>query len=334
MTESLDTSVIIPCYAQDRWDWTRRAIESVRSQTHAPERIVVVVDHNDELLARVDREVEGVRSVANRLARGVSGARNSGVAECDTPIVAFLDDDAIARPDWLERLLGPLADPDVVGTGGIAVPAWEGPVPRWFPPEFGWVVGAFYESVPARETTVRNVWGMSMAVRRRCFEEVGGFRTGFGKLLNFSRPEDTDFCIRVGQLAPEGRWVLVPGSVIEHRVPAARATFRFFLRRCHNEGRQKVALAGLLGGRDSLVPEVDYVRRTLPAGMAARVHASLRERSTQPLLVAGAMALGVGSAAVGAAQELAFGHAERRRSAPPPATGDQTRPRPSAGRMS
>ena len=43
-------SVIICAYTDERWDDIARGIESLRTQTLVPEQIVLVIDHNDELL--------------------------------------------------------------------------------------------------------------------------------------------------------------------------------------------------------------------------------------------------------------------------------------------
>ena len=54
---------------------------------------------------------------------GLSRARNRGLAECDTEIVAFLDDDAIPAPDWLGILMEPFADEKTgVSTGKVVTP--------------------------------------------------------------------------------------------------------------------------------------------------------------------------------------------------------------------
>ena len=42
--------------------------------------------------------------VANHEQQGLSGARNTGIAECGGEVVAFLDDDATPAPNWIERL--------------------------------------------------------------------------------------------------------------------------------------------------------------------------------------------------------------------------------------
>ena len=55
--------------------------------------------------------------------QGLSRARNRGLAECDTDIVAFLDDDAIPAPDWLGLLMEPFADEKTgASTGKVITP--------------------------------------------------------------------------------------------------------------------------------------------------------------------------------------------------------------------
>ncbi len=54
---------------------------------------------------------------------GLSRARNRGLAECDTEIVAFLDDDAVPAPDWLGILMEPFADErTAASTGKVVTP--------------------------------------------------------------------------------------------------------------------------------------------------------------------------------------------------------------------
>nr|BFE71392.1 hypothetical protein GCM10020092_046930 [Actinoplanes digitatis] len=69
------------------------------------------------------------------------------------------------------------------------------------PAEFLWAVGGSYAGMPTSTAPIRNVWSASMVVRRETFLAVGGFRTGFGKLGNQNRPEDTELCLRMSALA-------------------------------------------------------------------------------------------------------------------------------------
>src|SRR5712691_10586334 len=145
MTQTAHTiSVIICAYTEDRWNDLVAAVGSVQRQTLPPDEIIVVIDHNPSLLERAREHLASVVVVENTEARGLSGARNSGIAVAQSRIVAFLDDDAIATPDWLMLLSEGFIDPQVLGTGGPVTPLWLERVPAWLPEEFYWVVGCTY----------------------------------------------------------------------------------------------------------------------------------------------------------------------------------------------
>ncbi|MEV6350184.1 glycosyltransferase family 2 protein [Actinoplanes sp. NPDC051851] len=238
-------SIVIPTHTERRWESFRRTVASAQRQTHPAAEIVAAVDHHPALATRIRRELPEIKVCENAYDRGVSGTRNTGAAHTRTPLIAFLDDDTVAAPTWLARLIEPFADPAVVGTGGGILPAWEGPRPRWWPDELLWAVGVSYAGMPTETARIRNVWSAGMAVRRDAFDLVGGFRTGFGKLGDRNRPEDTELCLRMSA-ETGGSWMYVPGAVIDHEVPASRSTFTFLMRRCYHEGRGKVQMATLL----------------------------------------------------------------------------------------
>ncbi len=256
-------SVVIAAFSSERWDYLQDAVNSVRAQTVPVLETVVVIDHNPELLARAQRELEGTTVVANAGNRGASGSRNTGVALCRGEIAAFLDDDACAEKDWLEALLPHFANEGVVGVGGRVDPLWARSRPRWFPPEFDWTVGASYPGMPSTAQPIRNVWSNNMAIRRSSFDAVSGFRQDFGKVGQRSRPEDTDLCLRAAE-ASNSSWIYEPDGGAGHWVPAARATLGYFVRRCFNEGMGKADLARLNGTGQSTTTERDYALRVLP----------------------------------------------------------------------
>ncbi|HET6529190.1 MAG TPA: glycosyltransferase family 2 protein [Actinoplanes sp.] len=296
-----EVSIVIPTHSEQRWASLVRTVACARSQLYTPAEIVVVVDHNPALYRQARRDLPAVTVLENLYAQGVSGNRNTGAFHTHTALIAFMDDDVIAEPDWLGQLVAPFADPAVVGTGGGIRPAWEGAEPRWMPAEFLWAVGGSYAGLPTRTAPVRNVWSASMIVRRETFMAVGGFRTGFGKRGGQNRPEDTELCIRMSA-AGGGHWVYVPEAMIRHEVPAIRSTFSFFLRRCYAEGRGKVQMAGLNAQTDSLGAERDYLR-SLPRAVARNVGAAAGGRGTHHILRAGSVLAGVAAAGLGGAME-------------------------------
>ncbi|MGR7024970.1 glycosyltransferase family 2 protein [Geodermatophilus sp. URMC 62] len=260
-------SVVIACYTEARWDGLVAALRSAVDQERPPLEVIVAVDHAPALLARIEREFPQVRVVANTASPGASGTRNAGAAVARGDVVAFLDDDTRASRAWLTHLVRGLEEvPDAVGVGGRVGAGWpDGTAPRWFPPEFLWVVGATYEGMPRTRSQVRNVWSENMAVWRAEFARVGGFRDGFGKLGSSSRPEDTELCIRI--TGRTGRtWLYVPDAEIVHDLPAERATWSFFVRRCHAEGRGKAEIAALDEGT-ALGDERSHVLVAIPRGM-------------------------------------------------------------------
>jgi len=272
-------SVLICAYTLDRLDLLERAIGSIRAQTAPAHEIVLCVDHSPELLAEAERRWPELKLVENREEQGLSGARNSGVAACTGEVVAFLDDDARAAPDWLERLAAAYADPATIGAGGAVHPAWAEGKPAWFPPEFDWVVGCTHSGMPAEAEAVRNLVGANMSLRREALVEVGGFRHELGRVGTIPAGcEETDLCIRIGKRWPDRRILYDPAAAVDHTVPASRGSWSYFTSRCRGEGRSKAVLAGLVGSDSGLEAERAYTRRTLPAGVLRGLGEALRGR--------------------------------------------------------
>jgi glucosyl-dolichyl phosphate glucuronosyltransferase len=63
-------SVIICAYTAQRWDDTMRAVASAQAQQPAPNEVILVVDHNPELLTRLAEGLPAVRVVSNTSERG------------------------------------------------------------------------------------------------------------------------------------------------------------------------------------------------------------------------------------------------------------------------
>ena len=301
LVTALPISVVVACHTDERWPTLVRSIESAAAQQPRPQAIVVAVDNNPGLTARLRQSGLDIQVVENHDERGASSTRNAGAAVADTEYLAFLDDDSFAQPGWLTSLLAPFADTQVVGTGGPVEPDWRVPRPAWFPDEFAWVVGASYTGLPTVDAPVRNVWSVNMAVRRDVFVAVGGFRRDFGKVGRTSRPEDTDLCIRMSSSTPDGCWVYSPGAVVRHEVPAERSTIQYFLRRSFWEGQGKAEMARMLGHDRGLSSEKAWLLRTVPAGIARHLVAAVRTRDRREAAQVAALIAGTAAAGAGAA---------------------------------
>lgn len=298
---SLPTVAVVICaYTQQRWGDLQAAVESAKRQPEATE-VVVVIDHEPELLLRAAARWPELRVVANAEERGLSGARNTGVALAESDVVAFLDDDAAADPDWLMHLVEALDLPDVVGVGGRATPSWPdttgaGP----FPDELLWIVGCSYAGLPTEAGDVRNVIGSSMAFRRDVLLAAGGFRSGIGRVGN--QPlgcEETELCIRIAQMRPSARIRYEPRSNVSHRVSPDRVSMRYVRRRSYYEGISKAVLSRRVGARDSLSSESTYLTRVLPAALLRELGAIGRGGGSRALAIVTSVVATVTGYAVG-----------------------------------
>ncbi|MFN2538910.1 MAG: glycosyltransferase family 2 protein [Mycobacteriales bacterium] len=269
-------TVVICSYTEKRWQELSAGVTAVLAQLTSADELVVVVDHAPEVLARAVAELTGCRVVPNAHGRGLSGARNTGVELARGDVVAFLDDDATPGEGWLESLRAPFDAEDVLGVAGRVDPAWEGGVaPRWFPPEFGWVVGCDYVGLPAGGEQVRNPIGASMALRRKPLADIGGFSELVGRVGTLPVGcEETEISIRLAQADPTARVLRASGGVVRHLVPKDRQRLRYFLSRCYHEGRSKAVLSALVGTRHGLAAERSYATRTLPLGVLRHLAAA------------------------------------------------------------
>jgi len=126
-------TVVVCAYTLDRWtDLHDGVLEAARQlrESGREGRVLVVVDHNDELLTKAG-ELAGplVDVIANTHRRGLSGGRNTAIGFADTEVIVFLDDDATPEPGWLEHLLVPFADREVLIAGGAPPPPRRPPPP-------------------------------------------------------------------------------------------------------------------------------------------------------------------------------------------------------------
>jgi glycosyltransferase involved in cell wall biosynthesis len=271
----LSVSVIICAFSTERLELLRRSLDSVRAQLHAGDQLILVIDYNEALMAQVQGWSEAT-VIANQFERGLSGARNTGIAAATGEILAFVDDDAAVGPGWLQSARAHYRDPDVSAVGGHAEPVWPDRRPAWFPDEFDWVVGCSHRGLPTSITPVRNVIGCNMTFRRSAVQGLGGFSSRVGRVGELPMGcEETELCIRLAQSAPASRILLDPTIMLHHTVSKDRVRLRYFVRRCFAEGASKQMVSAMVGADAALSTERRYVTRVLPAGVLRGIRGAL-----------------------------------------------------------
>ena len=270
----LTVSVVICAYTEDRWPLLQQSVASVQRQSRIPVEIIVCVDHNESLLERCRRqwadqaENPPVEVLANQYEGRLGSARNSAAEVAHGDIVAFLDDDAWADPDWLDRLLSPYGNENVVAVGGAPLPEFEAARPGWFPLEFDWVFGCAYSGLPESQAPVARLIGANMSVRRLALVEIGGFHS--------DNHDDMDMCHRLRDLRPAEQIIYEPLARVHHFVPAARTRWGYFWRRCFFVNKGKVAAFHQMEGAANLSADIGFVGRALSHGVSRGLRQTLK----------------------------------------------------------
>ena len=305
MTESHGTlvgrptvSVVICCYTLERWELFCKAVESTFEQTLKPEQVIICVDHNDEFLVQIKEQLGKwsaetaipITAVANKYDGHLGSARNTGVEIATGDIVAFLDDDASASPDWLEKLTDPYSDPGVVAVGGSPLPAFQTARPKWFPYQCDWIFGCAYLGLPTTRGPLRHLIGANMSASRSALTAIGGFHS--------DNHDDMDMCHRIAHRFGESSVVFEPDAIVNHFVTAERVTWRYFWQRCYKVNKGKVAAFANMEEAGNLKAEIEFVVRSVGLGISDAAK-SLRWRDPSGLarllaLLAGIFLSGLG----------------------------------------
>jgi cellulose synthase/poly-beta-1,6-N-acetylglucosamine synthase-like glycosyltransferase len=165
----LTVSVVVPTYR--RPELLRRCLSGLCAQTHQPDETIVVVRQDDKPTRRVlEQSTRTGIAIVDSGEPGVLAAMRVGVACSRGDIIAFTDDDAEPRRDWLERLVSLLSAPGVGAAGGRdVIPGQTAPrrsdVGRFT--RYGKLVGNHHLGEgPARDVDVLK--GVNMAFRAEC----------------------------------------------------------------------------------------------------------------------------------------------------------------------
>ena len=248
-TPPTTAAVLIATY--NRPTYLRTCLEHLQRQTIAPNKIIVVDSSPDDRSEAVSGDFD-VIYVRNPLGRGhTATSRMIGLQVAgDSEVIAFIDDDAYAEPDWLEELMRRYDDPRVAGVGGRALngqPGEEGQgldeIGRFLPN--GTLTGNFAAN-PGRDVLVDHLLGANMSLRVDSVHAVGGIEDYYpGTCLR----EESEIALRL-RLAGY-RLVYTPFAIVEHVGGTYAKGSRFNARYSYYAQRNHfVLLARVLGPRD------------------------------------------------------------------------------------
>jgi glycosyltransferase involved in cell wall biosynthesis/GT2 family glycosyltransferase len=190
---------------------------SLRQQTHPAFEVIVVVGPCNDATPLVLAEHGPRCKVVHCAERNLSRSRNLGLAAAAGDVCAFIDDDAVAHPRWLERLGWAYADEAVGGAGGFTVDNTGTAFQCRYTVCDRFGNATLLDHIdPASRLAQAGMWlfpsllGTNSSFRTALLRRIGGFDERFEYML-----DETDVCLR---LADQGhRIVTEPGAVVFHR---------------------------------------------------------------------------------------------------------------------
>jgi glycosyltransferase involved in cell wall biosynthesis len=229
--------------SHNRAEYLQKAIRSLVCQTLSSQECeIIVVDNKsiDNTKAVVLSDfchVNNLRYVYEPIL-GLSQARNTGWRQAVGEYVAYLDDDAIAYPQWLEKILHVFETikPKPACVGGKIEPVWETARPPWLSDKIARCLGVLdLSDSPMTLDDGHWLFGGNSAYPRHLLESVGGFQTNLGRKGN--KLLSNEEILLHQQLKQRGyRYYYHPEVAIRHHVPSFRLTKSWVIRRWYWQG--------------------------------------------------------------------------------------------------
>ncbi len=230
---------------RNRANSLRETLDSLFCATNlqSPEWEVMVVDNGSS-----DHTVELCREFHDKFPRhfrflsekkpGKSNALNTALAAATGDILAFIDDDELCAPDYLQGIRTIFSQYPADGVQGRLLLDCEGGRPQWLDDYFAMMVGLrdCGDKVVELDGTL---FGGNMIVRAEAARKIGGFSPQLGP-AGIGRAEDTEFTLRMRQAGY--RLIYAPQVLVWHRWPRERLSKSALRKRAFQDGRYRAYL--------------------------------------------------------------------------------------------
>lgn len=228
------TISVVICSYKGNEQLTQACIVSLELQKLKPDEIIVVVDTDAErtFFSEVLTSLIPMKILATGK-QGLVAARNTGVINSTGDIIAFIDDDATADPDWLSTIKQSFMDnPDFIVVGGPVKPIFKG---KAIDQSLNWIVGCTSENPPTRRPI-----GCNFVVRRQAFDIIGTFDDELGRSKSdLKSGEETELFLRIQRHLPNYIIYYNQNAIVYHHVSEKRTKLRYIVTRAFAEGGTK-----------------------------------------------------------------------------------------------
>ena len=188
MSENNKASIIICTF--NRLKLLKLCIESILTLKTSPSQFeIVIIDNNskdgtEDFCKGLSQTYGGYKwKYIKETQQGIAFARTRGAKEAAGNVIAYIDDDCLAEPDWLNEIINFYdKNSEVMSTGGRIIPKYLVPVADWFGKYFWGLVGNYDLGKNVFQMKgVRYPSGANMHFRKTAFEKYGYFDGNLGR---------------------------------------------------------------------------------------------------------------------------------------------------------
>lgn len=226
--------ICVAICSYNRYDLLSKAIDSAIAQDFDKKQYeIIIIDNSPENSNQKKFHKKYHQATASTQylfepIPGLSQARNTALKNCDSELIAYIDDDAIAHKNWLTELWAAYSQfKDKAGViGGRIDPLWESPRPDWLHDK---LVAHFTVIDWGGNTRIarENEWlaGANITFKSDHFKKIGGFPTNLGRVGNSNillSNEEVDVLEKF--LAAGYEKIYAPKAIVDHLVPDNRVS--------------------------------------------------------------------------------------------------------------
>jgi glycosyltransferase involved in cell wall biosynthesis len=253
-------SVVIP--TRNRQSHLERLLKELTAQSlpfHFWETVIVnnaSSDNTQNVLENWKGQLPNLKGV-EEIRSGSNYARNKGLKTASGDLIAFLDDDTLPHPQWLERIferyltLNPLTD----CLGGKVELAFHSPLPRWYGPFLQNYLSYTHLGPSFMSVAARTLCSANLVLPASLLKDINGFDERINrKTGNLRSNDETLTLLKLEALG--ARFFYDPAIKVFHQISTDRLTQGYFRRRAWWQGRSDAEMELYLSGKNTVFHQV------------------------------------------------------------------------------
>ena len=259
-------SIIICSY--NRASYISDALTSLYHQSAGLNEFeVIIVDNNSTDNTKEVYEkwrqtnTNGQFSFISETKQGASFARNTGAAIAKGEWICFMDDDAVATPNYVENIFKHIHhQPEAVGFGGRIIPKYIPSEPKWMSYYVSSLVGNFdYAPIACAFENGKYPLESNMIVKKSVYDQIGGFNVNLPGVVG---------TLRIGGEGKELFYKIIalghtiyydPSICVHHVVEVKKLTSEYMYRVASGIGRGEKVRTRSISASAYLVKTLEYI---------------------------------------------------------------------------